>query len=379
MIYKAFLNRQEITGFPVKGKETSEIWGGNVLLWKKSEEASNVFIFEWKDKIAFTLKGNGEVKIENSYGYSTTSPKSTSERKFEYQKSGVYKTKLTLQADVKFVLMFMNEKKEDSSTEYHYESSLTRILSAVPINIKRVTTNAGFAFYTPDFCVTGPNTSAPYFYEIPEKVFKYHRGFTILDYAFYNCKSFKKIPSKLLQGMTKLQSVENMFRSTAITEIPENLFTDATKLHMIDWTFAETNITEIPVNLFATQKEPNTFTGCFKGTKITRVSAELFSWISNIPKDDWPSSTISFQETFMDCTELRYADDNLLSFMITNTSWTYWIRIAKIFSGCSKMANAPKLWTVSDNGYKNAPYGSDDAYENCTSLPWYDEIPSSMK
>lgn len=36
MIYKAFLNRQEITGFPVKGKETSEIWGGNTLLWKKS-------------------------------------------------------------------------------------------------------------------------------------------------------------------------------------------------------------------------------------------------------------------------------------------------------------------------------------------------------
>ena len=35
MIYKAFLNRQEITGFPVKGKETSEIWGGNTLLWKK--------------------------------------------------------------------------------------------------------------------------------------------------------------------------------------------------------------------------------------------------------------------------------------------------------------------------------------------------------
>lgn len=37
MIYKAFLNRQEITGFPVKGKETSEIWGGNTLLWKKEQ------------------------------------------------------------------------------------------------------------------------------------------------------------------------------------------------------------------------------------------------------------------------------------------------------------------------------------------------------
>lgn len=37
MIYKAFLNRQEITGFPVKGKETSEIWGGDILLWKKNQ------------------------------------------------------------------------------------------------------------------------------------------------------------------------------------------------------------------------------------------------------------------------------------------------------------------------------------------------------
>lgn len=378
MIYKAFLNRQEITGFPVKGKETSEIWGGNVLLWKKSEEASNVFIFEWKDKIAFTLKGNGEVKIENSYGYSTTSPKSTRERKFEYQKNGVYKTKLTLQADVKFVLKFMNEKIEDSSTKYHYESSLTRILSAVPANIQRVTTNAAFAFYTPDFCITGSNTSAPYFYEIPEKVFKYHRDFTVLDSAFYNCKSFKKIPSKLLQGMTKLESVENMFRGTAITEIPENLFTDAAKLHMIDWTFADTNITEIPVNLFATQKEPSTFSGCFNNTKITRVSAELFSWIGNLTGYAYPSKTISLQETFGNCVDLQYADSNLLNFMLTNNIWFNAVSIAKIFSGCKKLINAPKLWIVSSVG-QSTPSNSYGAYENCTSLPWYDEIPSSMK
>lgn len=36
MIYKAFLNRQEITGFPVKGKDVSKIYGGNILLWEKS-------------------------------------------------------------------------------------------------------------------------------------------------------------------------------------------------------------------------------------------------------------------------------------------------------------------------------------------------------
>lgn len=38
MIYKAFLNRQEITGFPVKGKDITEIYGGNTLLWKKGEQ-----------------------------------------------------------------------------------------------------------------------------------------------------------------------------------------------------------------------------------------------------------------------------------------------------------------------------------------------------
>lgn len=380
MIYKAFLNRQEITGFPVKDKETSEIWGGNVLLWKKSEEvASNVFIFEWKDEITFTLKGNGEVTIENSYGYSTTSPKSTSVRQFKYQKNGVYKTKLTLQANVKFVLTFVNNKVQDTSTASHYESSLTRILSAIPTNISQVVTNASFIFYKPDFCVTGPNTKAPYFYEVPENLFQYHKDFTVIDYAFYGCENFNKIPAKLLNGMSQLESVEGTFRKTSITKIPEKLFYDSTKIHLFINTFAETNITEVPTNLFTTQKEPNSFVGCFRGTKITRVPAELFSWVSNIPKSDWPSDGISFQETFMDCTELGYADDNLLKFMLTNTGWFYYIYVSKIFSGCSKLINAPKLWLVSVDGTNVTSQNSDGAYKDCTSLPWYSEIPSSMK
>lgn len=36
MKYKAFLNRQEITGFPVKGKDITKIYGGDILLWEKS-------------------------------------------------------------------------------------------------------------------------------------------------------------------------------------------------------------------------------------------------------------------------------------------------------------------------------------------------------
>lgn len=34
-IYRAFANGEEITGFPINGVETKEIWGGDTLLWKK--------------------------------------------------------------------------------------------------------------------------------------------------------------------------------------------------------------------------------------------------------------------------------------------------------------------------------------------------------
>lgn len=38
MIYKAFLNGQEIDGFSVGGEEIKEIWGGDTLLWKKDSD-----------------------------------------------------------------------------------------------------------------------------------------------------------------------------------------------------------------------------------------------------------------------------------------------------------------------------------------------------
>lgn len=37
MIYRAYLNQQEITSFFLDGVETDEIWGGNTLLWKKEQ------------------------------------------------------------------------------------------------------------------------------------------------------------------------------------------------------------------------------------------------------------------------------------------------------------------------------------------------------
>jgi uncharacterized protein YlzI (FlbEa/FlbD family) len=77
MIYKAFLNRQEITGFPVKGKETSEIWGGDTLLWKKEEQIKEAFTVDSYHIVATVTNGKvfaSKITIEGVnnkrlYGY----------------------------------------------------------------------------------------------------------------------------------------------------------------------------------------------------------------------------------------------------------------------------------------------------------------------
>ncbi len=53
MIYRAFLNRQEITGFPVAGIETTEIYGGNTLFWKKGDTPSTGFTLTVTDGLTY--------------------------------------------------------------------------------------------------------------------------------------------------------------------------------------------------------------------------------------------------------------------------------------------------------------------------------------
>ena len=374
-------SEREIEDFYVGGRQVEELWGGDTLLWKKGDTGfSNIFKFEWKDEITFQIAGNGQVKIKNSYGYSTTSKKNTKAREFTYKQSGVHVTKLILQSDVNFKLVFVNKKIQDTETTAHYESSLTRILSSIPSNIYQITANAVY-FPAPDFAISGSNAKAPYFYEVPEDLFKYHKDFTTIEYAFYNCENFKRIPDKLLNGMTELSSVMNAFQNTAITAIPERLFEDCTKITIFSGTFKGTKITSIPSKLFSTQTKPNSFGLCFSNTRITSVSAELFSWISNIPKSDWATDDIYFGELFKDCTELQFVSSDFLSFMMQD-NWFWWIQVREIFRGCTKLINAPKLWKITEvaGGTTTVtPSNSDDAYRDCTSLPWYDEIPNSMK
>ena len=75
MIYKAFLNRQEITGFPVKGKDVNKIYGGNILLWEKGEQIKEPFTVEAyfpSNSKNGVINGNRfsiPVKLHDSSGY----------------------------------------------------------------------------------------------------------------------------------------------------------------------------------------------------------------------------------------------------------------------------------------------------------------------
>lgn len=54
MRYRAFANGQEITEFPINGVNTDEIWGGDTLLWKKSNEPSeNGFQLSVSDALTY--------------------------------------------------------------------------------------------------------------------------------------------------------------------------------------------------------------------------------------------------------------------------------------------------------------------------------------
>lgn len=52
-IYRAFSNGEEITGFPINGVETQEIWGGDTLLWKKSDAPSTGFTLTVTDALTY--------------------------------------------------------------------------------------------------------------------------------------------------------------------------------------------------------------------------------------------------------------------------------------------------------------------------------------
>ena len=113
MIYKAFLNRQEITGFPVKGKETSEIWGGNTLLWEKS--INNVF-----KQRGYMMHCGKHAIIINTKGIFKLKPTAPYYEEILERPIESYKTKYCFHVSVsggKLYVLLINSRTKDNKTK----------------------------------------------------------------------------------------------------------------------------------------------------------------------------------------------------------------------------------------------------------------------
>lgn len=116
MIYKAFLNRQEITGFPVNGIETTEIYGGDTLLWRKKKE--EIELDQWWDvyelyarfkdptpykraEVGFAIRtAHGYLKGRMAFGFCTRVVNGkymvTAAAVDDYLESGIYSTEASV-------------------------------------------------------------------------------------------------------------------------------------------------------------------------------------------------------------------------------------------------------------------------------------------
>jgi len=177
-----------------------------------------------------------------------------------------------------------------------------------------------------------------------------------IDYvqsAFYG-SNINFIPPNLIKNMSsEVDTINNMFRSTLVSEIPSNIFagkssitiatyafSDCTNLidinseslvgltgcYNYNYTFQNTGITEIPDNFFPAMSENHdmSYSYCFRNTKITRVPSGVFKYGN--------SRTLIY--CFSECTELVEVEDNF----INNNS--YIVSANNVFNNCSKLKKA---------------------------------------
>lgn len=64
MKYRAFANGKEINNFYLGGQETSQIWGGNTLLWEKCKTNMYTYTYSWNSTYPSSNKVGPGIKTE---------------------------------------------------------------------------------------------------------------------------------------------------------------------------------------------------------------------------------------------------------------------------------------------------------------------------
>lgn len=327
MIYKAFLNRQEITGFPVKGKETSEIWGGDTLLWKKSG-VQDYFKFEYEGTIIFGIKGTNisidwgdgkketfsneyeNAKLNDKDNYITHIPISDGRHITE-----IYGTNLEVQFGYDWI-----------STTFG-ALALTKVLSPLPRSSSK-----------------------------------------LLAFKFYECENLESVPEDLFKNCGDATGALQTFMDTPkLKTISEKLFDYTPKLQTATWTFRESGIETIPGKLFSKCEELNGATSCFQDCTGLKTAGDGF-----LSKQ----KMIVMHGIFTGCSSLTKVGEDFFKNADPLSSENAW-GFNSVFYGCTELTQAPNLYAKFPTLTDTQRTGR--CYYKCEKLPFYSSLPDRWK
>lgn len=366
---KSIIGGHEIARKFIGTQEIKAEYCGDVLFWERAM-GENVFILEWKDEIYFEVYGDGQVSLTVDDGYKLVRSIKKKITDFHYAKGGLHVTWIYFQKGVQFSFSFCKGSAKTHSV------NVTRILSPLPENITEDIYPQEFASVT-NFSMGGgrSGTTVPYLYEIPEDLFKYHRDYKYVNCAFESCTSLTSVPDGIFKDMKNLTYARFLFARSALKTIPEGLFHDCINLYDLWAAFYDAAISYIPKKMFATNVNIQSLDHCFSKSKIKSVPAGLLDFVIDSPT----GTRWNFTGIFEKCEELIYADPNLFPYAFDNTYYRK-ISVLGMFAYCKNMTEAPRLWKKTEEGTIYTIFDNPDGfYTECTSLPWYGEIPSYYK
>lgn len=253
-IYRAYCGDKEITDFYIGGKQTKQIWGGNTLLWEKTNSAGD-FVFTWTGQFAVWIVG--DCVINTGIG---SDIEVNGERQIQ-QKSDAGIHTAVIKGDLKnFSFWF--------STEYNVfvYCNVISVLTPFPKSMSAI------------------------------KKF--------LNPLFNNQKNLQSFPDNLLSNLSELENVNNMFASSNIEAIPEMIFSKNVKIKFFQNCFANCEkLTSIPSGLFRNNVNAQYFKECFTGCiKIQSIPSGLFT--NNV-------NALNFDGCFSQCEILSHIPNGL--------------------------------------------------------------------
>lgn len=442
MIYRAYAGGKEINDFYTGGKETKEIWGGDTLLWRKGEENFSGFRVRVRTKVnsygraffefgategTFTVQIEGEEKIiyenckENYYlqipSTANYSPNIYIDRTITFK--GDLKKLNALHGDNGRILQILDPfpvgLKAANAKTFFYEQRLLeyicpKVFKNIAEEMNKETYYANYFLYTeslknipadlfaglsitgnidnmfqysgieeiPEGLLAGFNPKGTIgvfencknLKKIPEHLFSSFLQCEQFRYTFSGCESLEYIPEHIFENCSNVQSFENVFRGCkALTHIPQKLFINNTMASDFVNAFCDCeSLLSIPGKLFSYSNAPrikvaHIWNGC---KNITEVPEDIF----------YVKTKITYLwGVFANCTSLETVPENAIPINGVENGFV------QVFYGCINLKSAPKIWlkvAPPDYDWVDKLY-AEKCYKDCTSLPYYTEIPDTWK